>query len=735
LVLDCDHMSEATYEAAQRALIASGFAFYAYETHGHRAPDDCRFRAVLPLATPFTAVGQWKAARAAMLERLGMAGYVDIATGDPARLYFTPRCPEGESRDADASWVEGRPLLPCPILAREPPQAALEPRQEVSPAPVDLGAVRERLGAIRRPDWAISLGRVIKGEPPSPPPGARPPGELPRRLAWRDVTCALALVSEGEGLALLEVIRPAWEAEQRATPEDYTPWPYVVDAFERALADVPRIRAERAARDKAQREALMSFGPIAPAPEEALEPPDTVFLPKNQRDFALAIRALWARDIRCIVETNRFYFWNGIHWEHGGKIEVFDYIGRMIDRLEAQAAKEAVASPEIAKAFTAAATRAGSENFMKGVAGILQRLPGIRTSAAEFDRDPNLINMPNGTYDVRTNKIREHRREDMITRCTKFSASHAPATLHQRVVDRALPEQAMRDALQTMVGYMALGHVKEQKMFFAVGPKGSNGKSTLFNTYLSALGSYAILGSKHLITDSNGSEARMARLDLQGRRMVLLAETGANDRLDEAQVKTLTGGEPVQTRAHYGENFSFPATHKIVAYTNHKPRIHGAGNSIWRRIYLVLFNVEIPESEWDRELPEKLLLEGEQVMAWILEGARKWYEKGLVAATDVRAALEEYRDTEDTLTEFIEEHCEVGEGFEVNKAELHRRHCTYRATMQLRAWEPHAFHVAMEERGFKPKRTAKARLYVGIRLKATSTASTIANYTPRRALA
>ena len=57
LVLDFDHMSEATYEAAQRALIASGFAFYAYETHGHKPPDDCRFRAVLPLAKPFTLAG------------------------------------------------------------------------------------------------------------------------------------------------------------------------------------------------------------------------------------------------------------------------------------------------------------------------------------------------------------------------------------------------------------------------------------------------------------------------------------------------------------------------------------------------------------------------------------------------------------------------------------------------------------------------------------------------------
>ena len=114
-----------------------------------------------------------------------MAGYVDAhQTADPARLYFTPRRPPGGTQNGTADWIEGRVLLDwrqLPVLdnAPKPAQAAQAPQGEVRATPVDLGAVRERLGAIRRPDWAVSLGRVITGKPPSPAAVGRPVSERP----------------------------------------------------------------------------------------------------------------------------------------------------------------------------------------------------------------------------------------------------------------------------------------------------------------------------------------------------------------------------------------------------------------------------------------------------------------------------------------------------------------------------------------------------------------------------
>jgi putative DNA primase/helicase len=42
--------------------------------------------------------------------------------------------------------------------------------------------------------------------------------------------------------------------------------------------------------------------------------------------------------------------------------------------------------------------------------------PGIPILPGDFDRDPWLFNCPNGTLELRTGKLREHRREDHITK-------------------------------------------------------------------------------------------------------------------------------------------------------------------------------------------------------------------------------------------------------------------------------------------------------------------------------
>ena len=90
---------------------------------------------------------------------------------------------------------------------------------------------------------------------------------------------------------------------------------------------------------------------------------------------------------------------------------------------------------------------------------------------------------------------------------------------------------------------------------------GSNGKSVVFNTALQVIGDYGAITRPELIMSrSSSSEMRLARLVLQGKRLVVIPETEATDRLAESQVKQLTGSEPVEARAHHGYYFSFPAS-------------------------------------------------------------------------------------------------------------------------------------------------------------------------------
>ena len=42
--------------------------------------------------------------------------------------------------------------------------------------------------------------------------------------------------------------------------------------------------------------------------------------------------------------------------------------------------------------------------------------PDVAIAPAEFDRDPWLLNVQNGTIDLRTGSLQEHRRSDYITK-------------------------------------------------------------------------------------------------------------------------------------------------------------------------------------------------------------------------------------------------------------------------------------------------------------------------------
>jgi|JI10StandDraft_1071094.scaffolds.fasta_scaffold72197_3 putative DNA primase/helicase len=59
---------------------------------------------------------------------------------------------------------------------------------------------------------------------------------------------------------------------------------------------------------------------------------------------------------------------------------------------------------------------------------------------------------------------------------------------------------------------------------------------------------------------------------LKGKRMVSCTELSEDEKFDEAQVKTLTGGGTIYGRDLYKDRQTFPNYAKIVMETNEVPR-------------------------------------------------------------------------------------------------------------------------------------------------------------------
>ncbi len=76
--------------------------------------------------------------------------------------------------------------------------------------------------------------------------------------------------------------------------------------------------------------------------------------------------------------------------------------------------------------------------------------------------------------------------------------------------------------------------------------------------------------------------------------MVFGDELPKDRSFNESLVKNLTGGDELRAR-HSRENYiNFSPTHTLWMFGNHKPRITGTDEGIWRRIKLFLLNIKYP---------------------------------------------------------------------------------------------------------------------------------------------
>ena len=173
--------------------------------------------------------------------------------------------------------------------------------------------------------------------------------------------------------------------------------------------------------------------------------------------------------------------------------------------------------------------------------------PGVPLLPEELDRDPFLLNVLNGTLDLRNGHLRPHRREDLLTKLAPVSyCLRATCPLWLKFLDRIMDgNQALITYLQRVVGYGLTGDVSEQCLWFFHGA-GANGKSTFLTTLLAMLGDYGMQAVSDLLMVKSHESHPTERADLLGKRFVATIETEEAKRMAEALMKQMTGGDKVR---------------------------------------------------------------------------------------------------------------------------------------------------------------------------------------------
>lgn len=284
------------------------------------------------------------------------------------------------------------------------------------------------------------------------------------------------------------------------------------------------------------------------------------------------------------------------------------------------------------------------------------------TGTLHFKREEDEESEPDDPRFVWREELSEHNSAEFISKLapTDFDKTKT-APEWAKFLATVQPDVEIRSFLKRFMGYCLTGLTVEQCLLFFYGA-GRNGKSTFLDTIGTVIGDYAVTLSIDSFAGESrrgGSEATPDLARLPGARLVAASEPEMGVRLKDALIKSLTGGEVIPVRRLHEDFFEVHPQFKIILSGNHKPRIDDTSDGIWRRVFLVPWEVQIPKENVDRALPEKLKAEREGILAWMVEGCLEYLNYGLNPPEKVLAATKEYREDSDPIGAFIRAACIV----------------------------------------------------------------------------
>lgn len=436
---------------------------------------------------------------------------------------------------------------------------------------------------------------------------------------------------------------------------------------------------------------------------------------ENSRRFA----ADHGERIGYVPQWKQFVVFTSKRWE----LDVMGHAFRLAKQTASQILCECVESGDLdaIRFGTHTASARGIEAMLK-----LSR-DEIAMDYQQFDADPFLLNVQNGTVDLRTGILKPHNRADLLTKICPAAYDPDVETFEwDRFVESLFSSDSEIEYLQRFAGYCLTGDVREHVLNLFWGD-GANGKSTLVEALMHTLGpDYSMSAPSEMLMESRSDRHPTEKADLFGKRLVVASETEANRTLAESMVKQLTGGDTIRARRMHENFWQFSPTHKLILLTNNKPIIKGQDHGIWRRIRLVPFVKQFwdpakgesgsEELKADKELPSRLREMRDVILSWAVAGCVKWQQLGLGMSEPMQEATDDYRDESNVLGRFVRDCCVQNEALKIRGKALNEAIESY--CSESGDSKPNAREVKkwMERNGFQSKKN-NGVWYCGLGLK------------------
>ena len=336
----------------------------------------------------------------------------------------------------------------------------------------------------------------------------------------------------------------------------------------------------------------------------------------------------------------------------------------------------------------------------------------VNVSDDRWNANPDVLVCRNGTLHIPTLALREHLQEDYQTSGLNFDYDpKATAPTWEYALKSTVPDAV--DFLQEFAGYALTTDTRFEVAMWLYGPAGS-GKSTVLTGLQTMLGERAgILG----LADIERSSFALA--NLPGKTLMISTEQPASYMQSSHVLNAIISGEMVHVDRKFRDPIDIRTHAKIAWAMNDLPRVPDAGDGLFRRVKVVKFpKLAGPPNP---QVKETVKHEGAGILNWALAGLARLRARGRFIVPDcVKAATEDFQQTNDVPAMFVEDRCVVGPGYKVSGQTLYEEYSKWCVTSGHKPQAMNNVAREWERLGFEKKRSNRGIEYYGVGLQLVS---------------
>lgn len=290
------------------------------------------------------------------------------------------------------------------------------------------------------------------------------------------------------------------------------------------------------------------------------------------------------------------------------------------------------------------------------------------------DTNKNLINCKNGVVDIQNKVLMNHDRNYNFTyvinaNYDELSKLNGLYNFNRFIYTSLENDESKKTLLLQMIGYLLSSFTGAKKSFYLVG-KPHSGKSLLCRIISYMVGKENV---SNIPIHKLGE--RFAIAEYSRNKLNISAESSSFDLKDINIFKSIVGNDELSAEDKGKDFFHFKSEIKLLFAGNQMPNISEdeSSTAFTDRLIFLKFNRSTPSCEIDYELEDKLKREVDGIFTLAVDYLDELVRNNFnfTIPNESKLFLDEYRNRQNHIEEFIEEYCNIGEEYRVHISEIY----------------------------------------------------------------